>query len=264
MDNSRVNEIKKEDKKAFKGFFIVLIISTILGGVFGSTYSNLKEVFGESLSSLVINILEVITPFASLALSILVIIVSTIVYTNSRKGYDLWNQANEDDNSIDRIEKNLSYLMLIISVNQILGFFFMATGGMLLPFDDINGDPSMLKAKCFMIGFILCFVSTILIQKKVINLRKELNPFLKGSIYDMKFSKKWIDSCDESIKMGIYKSSYKSFKCVSTTCLILWLVSIIGYELWDFGIVPMTMVIIIWLVQTVSYCIEEIKSSKVN
>jgi hypothetical protein len=111
---------------------------------------------------------------------------------------------------------------------------------------------------------ILCVTSSILIQKKIVDLQKEINPLLKGSIYDMNFSKKWLDSCDESIKLGIYKSSYKAYKSVSRTCMILCLFCIVGHDLWDFGIMPMVIVIIIWLVQTISYCIESIKYSKVK
>ena len=123
---------------------------------------------------------------------------------------------------------------------------------------------SYIKANLFIVGFILCIASSILIQNKIINLEKEINPLLKGSVYDVKFSKKWLDSCDEAIKLGIYKSAFKAYTTVTNTCLILWVICIIGYGLWDFGVVPMVMVTIIWLVQTISYCIESIKSSKVK
>ncbi|MDK2562308.1 DUF3169 family protein [Romboutsia sedimentorum] len=264
MNKSRVDEIKKEDKKAFKGFVIMLVIALIAEKILFAMFGNLKQAFGESVPSLLINTLEVITPFASLVLSILVTIVSKIVYTNSKKEYDLWKQTNEDDDTIDKIEEKLSYLIFLISVNIIFGFFFLGIASMLLPFDDVNGNPSIIKYLCFSIGTILFITSYILIQKKVINLQKEINPLLKGSVYDMNFSKKWLDSCDESIKLGIYKSSYKAYKSVSTTCLILFLFCVVGHDLWDFGIMPMVIVIIIWLVQTISYYIESIKYSKVK
>lgn len=263
MSDNRVSEIKKEDKKAFKGFLAIMILSGIAGATFSRISGNLKEVIGPNLSSLLMNTLEQIVPFASIAISIVVIIASIIIYTNSRKGYDLWKETNEDDSTIDKIEQNLSYLLLAVSVNMILGFFFMGAGLKLLVFNNLNGDIDSIKVLLLFIGFLLCEFSCIIIQKKVVNLEKEINPLLKGSIYDAKFSEKMIDSCDESIKLSIYKSSYKSFKSVSTTCIILWLFSIIGFELWDFGIMPLVMVTIIWLVLIVSYCIETIKHSKI-
>ena len=57
----------------------------------------------------------------------------------------------------------------------------------------------------------------------------------------------------------------KAYTTVTDTCLILWVICIIGYGLWDFGVVPMVMVTIIWLVNTITYFIKKsIKSSKVK
>ena len=264
MNDNRVEEIKREDKKAFKRFAIIMVISAIVGGIIGGSSVYLKEMVGESVPTLLMNIFEVITPYASLVLTIITIIVSMIIYNKSRKGFELWSKTKEDDDTIDKIEEKLSYILLFTSVNLILGFFFFGLGGMLLPFNNVQGNFSTVKANLFLVGFILCIVSSILIQNKIVNLEKEINPLLKGSVYDVKFSKKWIDSCDEAIKLGIYKSAFKAYTTVTTTCIILWLICIIGYSLWDFGVVPMVMVTIIWLVQTITYCIESIKSSKVK
>ena len=264
MNDNRVEEIKREDKKAFKRFAIIMVISAIVGGIIGGSSVYLKEMVGESVPTLLMNIFEVITPYASLVLTIITIIVSMIIYNKSRKGFELWSKTKEDDDTIDKIEEKLSYILLFTSVNMILGFFFFGLGGMLLPFNNVQGNFSTVKANLFIVGFILCIASSILIQNKIVNLEKEINPLLKGSVYDVKFSKKWVDSCDEAIKLGIYKSAFKAYTTVTNTCIILWLISIIGYSLWDFGVVPMVMVTIIWLVQTISYCIESIKSSKVK
>ena len=258
MSSNRVEEIKKEDKKAFKGFAIMMVISAMIGAVIGGGFKYLQENLGDNLSEFLVNRLMMITPYASLVLSMLVIIVSVVIYKNSRKNLKLWNQSDEQEEMIDNIEEKLSYLLLFTSVNLILGFFFFGAGMALL------SEDSYTKVILFLVGFIVCVVSTILIQNKVVNLEKEINPFLNGSVYDFKFSKKWIDSCDEAIKLNIYKSSFKAHKSVTNTCLILWIICVIGYDFFDFGIMPLVMVTIIWLVQTVSYCRESIKCSKNN
>lgn len=263
MNNNRVNEIKKEDKKAFKKYAVVIAISAIVGGIFGYMSVSLKEVLGDTIPSFLMNMFDVITPFASVVLSVLLIIIYQVVYRNSRKQYDLWKAANEeDDEIIDKIEERLSYIMLFTAINIILGFFFFGMGGMSLPFSKINGDLSTFKAVCFVGGFLLCMISSTLIQKKMVNFEKEINPLLKGSVYDTKFTEKWLDSCDEAIKLEIYKSAFKAYTAVSTTCVILWVICVLGYDLWDFGVMPMVMVIIIWLVQTIVYCMASIKESK--
>lgn len=268
MNSNHVEEIKKEDKKAFKGYIALIVISGIIGGIIGASSVYLKKILGESIPNLLMSIFEVITPFASIVLSILVIIISTKIYNKSRKEYDLWSETNEDDDIIDKIELRLSYILLLTSVNMILGFFFFGIGSTLSVFDNIHyglsGNFSIINFICLLVGFILCIASSTLIQKKIINLEKEINPLLKGSVYDVKFSKKWLDSCDEAIKLGIYKSAYKAYISVSTTCVILWVICVIGYDIWDFGIAPMVIVTIIWLVQTISYCVESIKQSKVR
>ena len=264
MNNNHVEEIKKEDKKAFKGFAIIIVISAIVGGFLGGMSVYLKENIGDSIPNLLTNILGVITPFVNIALPILVIIVSQIIYSDSRKKFDLWSKTNEDDGTIERIEEKLSYIMLLTSLNTIFGFFFFGVGYILLNFGNEQVDFSMIKLILLIVGIILCIASSTLIQKKVINLEKEINPLLKGSVYDIKFTKKWVDSCDEAIKLGIYKSAYKAYMSVSRTCMILWLICFIGYDLLDFGIAPMVIITIIWLVQAISYSMESIKHSKLR
>ena len=260
MNSNRVKEIKKEDKKAFKSFIIIMIISAIAGGILGGMSIYFKDSLSENLPDFIMNILEAITPFASVVLSLLVIITSSIVYKKLTKELKIWNESDEED-MIDKIEEKLSYILLLSSVNLIMGFFFFGVG-FALPSDylDLNGD--IVKRILFFVGFVLCVLSSILIQNKFVNLEKEINPMLKGSVYDTKFSEKWIDSCDEAIKMNIYKSSYKAYRAVTNTCLILWFVCILGYNVWDFGIMPLFIVTTIWLVQTVAYCLESIKNSK--
>ena len=214
MKSNRVEEIKKEDKKAFKGFMIIIVISGIVGGIIGFMSGYLKDSLGDSLSNFLINILAVITPFASLVLSTLVIVVSSVIYNNSRKEFELWSESDEDEEIIDKIEEKLSYILLFTSVNLIMGFFFF-------------GVASMLPASNQQVSFNLI-----------------------------------IDSCDEAIKLGIYKSSFKAYKAVTNTCILLWLICVLGYGLWDFGVMPLVMVTVIWLVQTIAYCMESIKSSK--
>ncbi len=80
----------------------------------------------------------------------------------------------------------------------------------------------------------------------------------------MKFAKKWEESCDEAEKINIYKSAYKSYRSVQMTCMVLLLVCILGDFVWHFGLMPVAMVSIIWIVQTTSYSLESIGLTKGN
>lgn len=262
MNDNRINEIKKEDKKAFKGFLLITVLGGVCGALFSVFEDKLKVIMGDNLSNFLLNILEQIAPYASIILSILAIIVSVMIYTKSKKQYEVWKERDEDDDDIDKIERNLSCVILVTSVNTILGFFFFGAGINLIILNDTHGELEIMKAILLLAGFMLCTASSILIQKNVVNLSKEINPLLKGSVYDSKFNEKWFESCDESIKLEIYKSSYKAFKSTSTACALLWGFCIAGSVLWNIGIMPLVMVSIIWLILTVSYCIESIRNPK--
>ena len=143
MNSNRVKEIKKEDKKAFKSFIIIMIISGIAGGILGGMSVYFKDNLSENLTDFIMNILGAITPFASLVLSLLVIITSSIVYKKLTKELKIWNESDEED-MIDKIEEKLSYILLLSSVNLIMGFFFFGVG-FALPSDYLDLMEILLK-----------------------------------------------------------------------------------------------------------------------
>lgn len=265
MNSNLAEKFKKEDKKAFKLFAILIFIGFIVGGVIGGFSAGIDNNFSGQIASELINFISIISPFAGLVLTILVMIAAQILYRNSRNQYEIWKdkcEEDEDEEKIESIEEKLSYILLLTTINTIFAFFFFGVGSILLPFDKFQGTLSIIKEICMFGGFILCLVYTTLMQKKVVNFEKEINPILKGSIYDLKFAKKWIDSCDEALKLNIYKSAYKAYSSVNITCVVLWLFCIIGSSFWNFGIMPLAVVIIIWLVQTTTYYIESMRISK--
>ena len=125
MSSNRVEEIKKEDKKAFKSFAIMMVISAMIGAIIGGGSIYLQENIGDNISEFLLNALMIITPYASLVLSILVIIVSVVIYSNSRKKLKLWNQSDDQEEIIDNIEEKLSYVLLFASVNLIIRILFL-------------------------------------------------------------------------------------------------------------------------------------------
>lgn len=265
MNSSNADKFKKEDKKAFKLFALFIFLGALVGGIFGALSSSINTNISHMLASKIMSFLSIITPFANLFLSIFVIIVTQILYKNSRSKYEIWKkecEVNEDEEGIERIENKLSYIMLLSTINTIFAFFFFGAGAIFFQDEMYHDSFCIVKDLSMFVGFLLSIAYTIVIQKKVVNFEKEINPILKGSIYDVKFAKKWLDSCDEALKLNIYKSAYKAYTAVNVTCVTLWLCCIIISTFWDIGIMPMVVVTIIWLVQTISYHIESIRLSK--
>ena len=110
----------------------------------------------------------------------------------------------------------------------------------------------------------LCYslLVNVLGQNRLVNLVKEINPEKKGSVYDTKFKKVWLNSCDEAEQQMIYKAAYKSFTVSQTMYPFLWLVCVFGIFWWDFNLIPLLMVSIIWMVQIVIYSVESMRLSK--
>lgn len=266
MNSSNVDNFKKEDKKAFKRLLFFIVLGGLLGGIFGVFSSSINKNTTQMLATNTLSFLSMITPFANIFLCIFIAIITEILYKSSRNKYEIWKkdcETNEDEEGIERIEDKLTYIMLLTTVSNIFAFFFFGIGTILLPhgYHDIF---SLLKVLSMLIGFILCLTVSIIVQKKVVNFEKEINPILKGSIYDMKFAKKWLDSCDEAIKLNIYKSAYKAYTSVNMTCILLWLCCTLASYIWDIGIMPLAVVTIIWLVQSLTYYIESMRLSKFN
>lgn len=117
----------------------------------------------------------------------------------------------------------------------------------------------LLRAFVSMIDIVIFLVASftfVALQKKCIDLTKQLNPEKKGNIFDKNFSKEWLASCDEAQQLMIYKASYAAYKSAGGACQILWLVTIIGMMSFGTGLLPVFCVSAIMLIMQISYFME--------
>lgn len=70
-------------------------------------------------------------------------------------------------------------------------------------------------------AFIAVMVETIIIQQRCVDAVKRMNPEKTASVYDVKFQRKWMDSCDEAEKLMIGKCTYKAYAAANTACAVL-------------------------------------------
>ena len=104
-------------------------------------------------------------------------------------------------------------------------------------------------------------VATVL-QQKVVDLTKKINPEKRGSVYDMKFQKKWLDSCDESEQRQIGQACYKAYQAVTKVSLWLWVALMVLHFAFDTGLLPAVPVLIIFGVLQITYTLETIRLSR--
>ena len=261
MSQNKTDEIKKEDSKAGKIFAIVIVISGILGGIGGGLSSHLSESgSANGFFHACQTAFYAIAPFASLVINICVLIYTSIVLGKSKKAFRMWDGEAED--VIEQIEYHLSIVLTLLSVNMVCGYFFFGIGIIATDFDDPYNVLSFVRFAATFFGLIMTLIVTVIGQKETVNFEKIMNPEKKGSVYDMRFAKKWEESCDEAERLAIYKAAYTSYKWTNTFMIFLWLFCVIGMMNWNFGAVPLVVIFITQMVSTLSYCIKSIQLAK--
>ena len=159
-----------------------------------------------------------------------------------RKGYSLYRTWNgEDEDVIEAVEKLLARALGLTNVNLIFGMFFLGMGIYGMDFDNGYGLFEIISAASVFVGVLYMLVVNTVLQRKIINFTKEMNPEKRGSVYDTKFHKVWMESCDEMEKSQIYQAGFAAMQTTVYTCISLWVFCIFGMMLWDFGILPMVM-----------------------
>ncbi len=255
----KVLENRAADKKAFGKFILLLAISLIAGFGLGIATAATKGKQDMLIAGMK-KVIMTIAPFGSIVVTTIVMIVTGIWIKQSRKLYATWD--GEDEDLIDKVERKLTYGIIITSTNMILGYLFFSMG----IYSTDSDDPTQLYSVIRMIGtfgglIYTMFVGMVL-QKSLVNFTKEINPEKRGSVYDTKFQKNWLESCDESEQKQVHQAGFAAWRMGTNTCLGLWVFTFIGMMAWDFGMMPVLMVITIWLVMTIRYHVECVRLSK--
>ena len=105
---------------------------------------------------------------------------------------------------IEKIERKLGIGVIVTNVALIAGFFFFAAGMKSTGIDSgWEEEVPWVKIAATFLGLIAVMVVTVIAQNRIVNFTKEINPEKKGSVYDLKFQKTWIASCDEAEQLQI-------------------------------------------------------------
>lgn len=262
---STEESIKKDNKKAGWKFVIILILSGLVGGIIGflsvGTSKRIKEFSGVFEEFMIANmsVMGIVVPIIMLVLLVLIMIwcMSNIRYCKKEAPALI---DVDDEEGIERLETKLSYNIWGTSILMIL-YFLMFSVMIFVDFkysSDSVPENMLLIAIVFLAGIILITV----LQQKIIDCVRLINPEKQGSVYDVNFNKKWEASCDEAEKLIIYKAAYKAYKAASMTCLVLWVIFMLLGMTMGVGFLAVIAVIIIW---TVLICVSSyytIKYSK--
>ncbi len=254
------NEIKQANQKALPRFIIIIVISLLVGGSIGfcSAKYGLNTLAGRMKSAGVF-FGTYIAPWLMLAAAIIVPIVCVPIYRGAKRLLSSWDGENEKIS--DTIDNKLSIVIWITSAVLILSYFLIAASyseGFAI-FEKENSTLSFFVGIAAFFGIL---IESVIIQQKCVDATKKMNPEKTASIYDTKFQKKWMDSCDEAEKIMVGKCAFKAYAATNTVCMILAVVLAVCALVFGIGFLPSLSVCLIWIVNLSVYCKEALRYSK--
>ncbi len=235
------DQIKKDNRKNLPRFLIVLLLCMLLGGVIGFMSASAAESdFMPRLIASFNQFLGDYLPWLFAGIEVLLFVPSFILLGKAKKLFKAWD--GEDEELPDQIDQKLNFCLLFVSIITIFAFFALSASVVLF-------CNMLLVAAEFLLVFFLC----TMLQKSAVDLIRSLNPEKKGSIFDFKFQKTWLASCDENERRQIGEASFAAFKAVNMTCLCLWFLLLLAHTIFNAGLLSSFVVLLIWGVLQISY-----------
>lgn len=254
------NEIKKANQKAFPKFMLIIAISLFTGGIIGFCAMKYKpDMLVDNMKSTGAFFGTYIAPWLMLVTAFIMPMVCVPVYRNTKKLLSSWDGENEEIS--DAVDKKLSIIIWITNTVLILSYFLIAasySGGFEI-FENKNSTVSFFAG---IAGFFAIIIEAVIIEQKCVDAAKKTNPEKTVSIYDTKFQKKWLDSCDEAEKIMTNKCAFKAFTTTNTVCSVLSIILALCALIFGIGFLPSLVVCVIWIVNQSVYCKEMLKYSK--
>lgn len=248
------NKPKSENRKALPLFLLIVIVALLLGFALGflavrSDGSDWKQSLRAALGWFFANI----TPYILLAQFAAILIVGLRAVSHGKK---LIAGLKDDDESFRAADGALGKGLNCINALFIPSYFF--AGALLCYIPDIPELIFWLGLGSFC-GILVC---GIIFSQKIVDLTKKIYPEKQGSVYDVKFNKIWLGSCDEAERAVIAQAALSGYHAATNTCLILWLVFVMTHMFFDTGLLPIFAVSVIWFVSFLSYTRRAAKLEK--
>lgn len=247
---------KSENRKALPKFTLSLLGSLLVGGAVGFAVG-LTRAFGldtEALARGLNVLLEAATPWGIPVTSVLTLGSCFFLYRSAARKFAVWDGGDEDETS-ESIDTALSWVLLLSAVQLLLNLFFLSAFCIYWMDRDI-------RALALVGVFLLSCGLVIFAQQKAVDLERKMNPEKHGSVYDAKFQKKWLDSCDESERRQIGEASRRAYMVTTRLCLGLWLALVILSMLFDMSLLPVFVLLLVWGTMQVTYTLECIRLGK--
>ena len=243
------DHVKRDNRRALPKYLLTILLCGLLGGVLGF-FTGVAGAAGvaETVRQALDRLLAVCAPWGIVASAVILLGAGWYLYAAAKRRFTAWD--GEDEDTMDDVERQLSWALLLTGLMIVLDFFFFAASivyGRFLP--DV-------------VLFFAAVVVLIVLQQKIVDLERRINPEKRGSVYDMKFQKTWMDSCDEAERAQIGQACYTAYRMGNKVCVFLWVALLILNSVFDFGLLPIAAVLVVWGVMQTAYALECIRLSK--
>lgn len=248
---------KQSQTKTIILFIATLFASLILGFICGTLLRKLNPALIRDWTTQNATALCLGTTIAFAASNLLLFLIAFIPYLQCRRTFR--NNPDAEDTVLDSIERRLDYSMLWSNIAMILNFAFFGISLAPSITDHANRYLQLYTTPVTLVIFVLGFVWIIAIQNAIVKFIQQMNPEKQGSVFDMKFQKKWVNSCDEGQKLILYQASYTAFRITNGVCLALWLITFLCNLTFHTGVFPLLCVCVIYLASIVSYTVRSMQ-----
>ena len=246
MKNNSDEMAKRENKKALPKFILIVVLSLALGGVLGFALVTLNlQDFQDALDGAGLFFTNHAAPWLLITLPVAELALCLPIYFSAKKQLAGWDGENEAVSG--QADVKLSVCLWITGLCTVAALFLLAA--MCAGFVGNAGTERMMPAPMFfggLAGFLADLFAPMIVQQKLVDLTKRLNPEKRGSVYDTKFQKKWYDSCDEAERAIIGQCAFQAYQAMCWTCMALWVVFALGGMFFSWGFLPAMAVCIVW------------------
>lgn len=247
-------EIRKEDKKSLPKLILFMLCMAIIGFIVGLSLGFLGEFSAQHFADLLQQFWMISALWIIPAFTILLLVPSLLLCIGMKKTIQQLDE--EDEAQMEKIDGRLSISMMLSAAYMICMFFGL--GVILSAINNLSIIQLLIGLLELLAGLLLVTAA----QKRAIDLTKILYPEKHGSVFDTKFTKVWEASCDEREKTLIWKSAYGAYKTTSSVYPILFMVIAACSIPFGYGPLPAGIVLLMWLIQTVSYCLHSIRNER--
>lgn len=234
-----------KEKKSYNGIIVYILITLFAVGIISGVILKGPKGMAENINSIDKGMVGIVLTVIFFVMTVGLTIASFAVYSSAKAKADKWDGENEEE--IEHIENMLNIPMLFTNIMQTtcLGFSGCCLYCLTWYKIELMIIPSAI--------LVLSNVFIMLINNKVIELEKKLNPEKKGSIIDSDFQKKWLDSCDEAEKLAVYKACYSAYISANRAFYIISFLLFPIQILLKTGLMPMISVTLLWSIMNISY-----------